>query len=101
MSPRCALTFQNQMTCFLSYSATTSNDNISLEVARCQTLALTVVSYQICCFTLKYGPLSLQMYSSVFSATTSLEVIRICQIPHAYLTCNMARNSTFKLPTRA
>lgn len=39
--------------------------------------------------------------SSVFSATTSLEVIRICQIPHAYLTCNMARNSTFKLPTRA
>lgn len=37
------------------------------------------------------------LYSFVFSATTSVEMRRICQIPRVYLMCNMAHNSTFEL----
>lgn len=37
------------------------------------------------------------LYSFIFSATTSVEMRRICQIPRVYLMCNMAHNSTFEL----
>lgn len=58
------------------------------------------MGYQICRFTLKCGPRSLQTFTDVADQSGSGEMIKDCQIPFALLTCNLEYNGTiFALPT--